>query len=151
MTSVSKNVYIQKLDDIVNKYSNTYHSEMKMKLVDVKSDTYIDFNKENNEADSKFEVGEHVRISKRKNNSAKSYTPNWSEEVFMVRKVKGTVSWASLVILTVNKLLERFMKKNNKKQIKKRLELKKLSREEVIEHMLNGNIMTIFLTVGLIY
>ena len=74
MTSVSKNVYIDKLDDIVNKYNNTYHSTITMKPVDVKSNTYIDFNKENNEEDLKFEVGNHVRISKYKNIFAKGYT-----------------------------------------------------------------------------
>ena len=74
MTSVSKNVYIDKLDDIVNKHNNTYHSTITMKPVDVKSNTYIDFNKENNEEDLKFEVGNHVRISKYKNIFAKGYT-----------------------------------------------------------------------------
>ena len=47
MTSVSKNVYLDKLDEIVNKYNSTYHSTIKMKPVDVKSSAYIDFNKEN--------------------------------------------------------------------------------------------------------
>ena len=54
MTSVSKNVYIKKLDDIVNKYNHIYHSTIKMKPVNVKSSTYVDFNKENNEKDPKF-------------------------------------------------------------------------------------------------
>ena len=45
MTSITKNIYINKLDDIVNKYKNTYHSTIKMKPVDVKSSTYIDFDK----------------------------------------------------------------------------------------------------------
>ena len=86
MTSVSKNVYIDKLDDIVNKYNNTYHSTIKMKPVDVKSSTYIDSSK-----DPKFKIGDFVRISKYKNIFAKGYTPNWSEEVFMIKKVKITV------------------------------------------------------------
>ena len=64
MTSVSKIVYIDKLDDIVKKCNNTYHSKIKMKPVDVKANTYIQFKKENNEEDPKFEVGGHVRISK---------------------------------------------------------------------------------------
>ena len=51
MTSISKNVYIDKLDDIVNKYNNTYHSTIKMKHVDLKSRTYIDFSKEINDKD----------------------------------------------------------------------------------------------------
>ena len=64
MTSISKNVYIDKLDDIVNKYNNTYHSTIKMKPVDVKSNTYINSSKEINDKDPKFKIGDIVRISK---------------------------------------------------------------------------------------
>ena len=64
MTAISKNVYIDKLDDIVNEYNNTHHRTMKMKPVDVKDNTYIDFGKEVNDKDSKFKIGDHVRISK---------------------------------------------------------------------------------------
>ena len=67
MTSVSKNMYIVKLVDIVNNYSNTYHSTIKMKPADVGSSTNIDFNKENNKENPKFEVGVHVKISRYKN------------------------------------------------------------------------------------
>ena len=63
MTSILKNVYIDILSDIVDKYSNTYHSTIKMKLVDVKSNTYINCNKESNKEDPKFEVGDDVRVS----------------------------------------------------------------------------------------
>ena len=76
MTSVSKNVYIDKLDDIVDEYNNTYHKTIKMKPVDIKDNTYIDFKTEVNERDPKFKVGDHVRISKYKNIFAKGYTPN---------------------------------------------------------------------------
>ena len=67
MTSVSKNVYIDKLDDIVNEYNNTYHRTIKMKPIDVKDNTYINIGKEVNDKDPKFKVGDHVRISKYKN------------------------------------------------------------------------------------
>ena len=87
MTSTPKKLYIDKLDDIVNKY-NTYHRTIKMKPVDVKSSTYINFNKENNKESSKFKVGDLVRISKYENIFAKGYVPNWSEEVFVIIKVK---------------------------------------------------------------
>ena len=97
MTSVSKNVYINKLDDIVNEYNNTYHRTIKMKPVDVKDNTYIDFKKEVNDKDPKFKVGDHVRISKYKNIFAKGYTPNWSEEVFVIKKVKNTVPWTYVI------------------------------------------------------
>ena len=76
MTSISKNVYIDKLDDIVNEYNNTHHRTIKMKPIDVKYNTYIDFGKEVNDNDPKFKVGDHVRISKYKNIFAKGYTPN---------------------------------------------------------------------------
>ena len=67
LTSISKNVYIIKLDDIVNKYNNTYYSIIKIEPVDVKSNTYIDSNKESNNKDPKFKISDIVRISKHKN------------------------------------------------------------------------------------
>ena len=88
MTSVSKDVYIDKLDDIVNEYNNTYHRTVKMKIVDVKDNKYIDFDKEVNNKDPKFKIGDHVKISKYKNIFTKGYTPNWSEEVFAIKKLK---------------------------------------------------------------
>ena len=91
MTSVSKNVYIDKLDDTVDEYNNTYHRRIKMKPADVEDNTYIDFKKEVSDKDPKFKVGDHVRICKYKNNFAKGYTPNWSEEVFVASKIKNTV------------------------------------------------------------
>ena len=76
MTSVPKNVYINKLDDMVGQYNNTYYRTIKMKLADAKNNTYIDFKKEVNDKDTKFWVGDHVRISKYKNIFAKGYTPD---------------------------------------------------------------------------
>ena len=93
MTSISKNVYIDQLDDIENEYNNTYHRTIKMKPIDVKDNTYINIRKEVNNKDSKFKVGDHVRISKYKNIFAKGYTPNWSEEFFVIKEIKNTVSW----------------------------------------------------------
>ena len=91
MTSISKNVHIDKLDDIVHKYNNKKHKTIKMNPIDVKDNTYIDFGKEVNNDDPKFKVGDHVRISIYKNIFAKSYTPNLSEEVSAVKKIKNTV------------------------------------------------------------
>ena len=91
MTSISKNVYIDKLDDIVDEYNNAKHRTIKMKSVNVKDNTYIDFGKEVNDNDPKFKVGDHVRISKYENIFAKGYNPNWSEEVFLVKEIKNTV------------------------------------------------------------
>ena len=91
MTSILKNVYIDKLDNIVNEYNNTYHRTIKMKPLDVKDNTYINIGKEVNDNDPKFKVGDHVRISKYKNIFAKDYTPNWSEEIFVIKEIKNTI------------------------------------------------------------
>ena len=93
MTSISKNVYIDKLDDIVNEYNNTKHRTIKMKPIDVKDNTYIDIGKEVNDNDPKFKVGDHIRKSKYKNIFAKGYTPNWSEEIFVIKKIKNADPW----------------------------------------------------------
>ena len=90
-------MYIDKLDDVVNEFNNTYHRTIKMKPVDVKGNTYIDSNKEVNDQDPEFQVGDHVRISKCKNIFAKGYTPNWSEEVFVIKKVKNAVPWTYVI------------------------------------------------------
>ena len=93
MISISKNVYIDKLNTIVNKYNNTYHTTIKMKPIDVKDNAYINTSKKINYKDPKFKVGDYVIISKYKNIFAKGYMPNWSEEVFVVDKIKNTVPW----------------------------------------------------------
>ena len=117
MTSTSKNVYIDKLDDKVNKYNNAYNITIKMKPVDVKSSTYIDFDKKNSTKNPKFKIGYHVKISKYKNIFAKGYILNWSEEVFVIKKLiilfHGQIL---LVMLMLKKLLERFIKKKNCKK-----------------------------------
>ena len=90
MTAISKNVYFDVLDDIVDKYNNTVHRTIKMKTIDVTYDSYVEYNKDSNLKNPKFKVGDHVRISKYKNIFAKGYVPNWSEEIF-VSKIKNTV------------------------------------------------------------
>ena len=85
------NVYIDKLDYIVNEYNNTYHRTIKMKPIDVKNNTYINIDKEINDKDSKFIVGDRVKISKYKNTFAKGYTPNWPEEVFVIKQIINIV------------------------------------------------------------
>ena len=118
MTSVSKKMYLDKLDDIVNKYNSTYHSAIKMKPVDVKSNSYIDASKEVNNKDHKFKIGDIVRISKYKNIFAKGYVPNWSEDVFVIEKVKNTLRWTYVInYLNGEEIVGTFCKKN--------LELKK--------------------------
>ena len=85
MTSISKNVYIDKLDDIVSQYNNTYHRTIKMKPVDVKPSIYFHFNKEGKEG-PKFKIRDHVRISKYETIFAKDYIPNWSGEDFVIKE-----------------------------------------------------------------
>ena len=113
MTSVSKNVYIDKLDDIVNEYNNTYHTTIKTKPIDVKDNTYINTDKETNDKDPKFKVGDRVRISKYKNIFAKGYTPNWSEEIFVIKKVKNTVPWTLNGEEIMGTFYERELQKTN--------------------------------------
>ena len=116
MTSISKNVYIDKLDKIVNEYNNAKHRPTIMKPIDVKDNTYIDSGKEVNDNDPKFKVGDYVRISKYKDIFSKGYTLNWSEEVFVIKKLKIQFhGHMSLMTLMVKRLLEHFMKKNCKK------------------------------------
>ena len=100
MTSISKNVYIDKLDHMVHKYNNKKHKTIKIKPTDVKDNTYIDFGKEvNNKLKLKLvimypkvKVGDHVRISKYKNIFAKGYTP-----IFVIKKIKNTVPWTYVI------------------------------------------------------
>ena len=97
MTSILKNVYTDKLDDIVDECNNTYHRTIRMKPIDVKDSTYINIGKEVNDNDPKFTVSDHVRISKYKNIFAKVYDPNWSEEISVIKKIKNTVPWTYVI------------------------------------------------------
>ena len=125
MNSISKNMYINQLD-IVNKYNNTYQNTIKMKLFDVKSSTYIDFDKKNSKEDPKFIVGDHVRISEYKNIFAKGYVPNWSQEVFVIIKVRDTVPWTYPISnLRGEEMIGTSHIKGLQKRTKKSLELKK--------------------------
>ena len=85
------------LDDIVKKYNNTVHSSIKMEPKDVTDDSFIEYSEEANEKYHKFKVADNVRISKYTNNFAKGYSPNWSEEVFVVNKVQNTVPWTYFI------------------------------------------------------
>ena len=81
----------------MDEYNNTYHTTIKMKPIDVKDNAYINTDKEINNKDPKFKVGDRVRISKCKNIFAKEYTPNWSQEVFVIKKIKNTVLWTYVI------------------------------------------------------
>ena len=91
MTAVSKNVYFDVLENIVKKYNNTVHRIIKMKPIDVTSDSYAEYIEDSNKNKPKFKVGDDVRISKYKNIFATGYTENWSEEVFIISNIKNIV------------------------------------------------------------
>ena len=126
MTAISTSIYFDVLDDIVNEYNNAYHKTIKIKPIDVKCDSFAEYNEESNEKDPKFKVGDHVRISKCKHIFAKGYAPNWNEEIFVVKKIRNTVPWTYVISdLDGEEILTVFMKKNCKRLIKKNLEMKK--------------------------
>ena len=150
ITAISKNIYFYVLDHIVNKYNNTVDRTIKMKPIDVNDDSCVDYNEDFNKKDPNFKVGDHVRISKYKNVFAKGYTPNWSEEVFVVNKIKNTVPW-TYVINDLNgeeisgSFYEKELQKTNQKEFRIEKVLKK-----VINCMSNGKGMIIVLIAGLI-
>ena len=114
MTSISKNVYIDELDNIVKKYNNTYHRKIKMKPVDVMSNTYIESSKEINDKDRKFKI------------FAQNITLQIKKKFLSLKNLKILCrGHLSLMMLMEKKLVKLFTKKNYKNQIKKYLELKK--------------------------
>ena len=148
MTSISKNVYIDKLDDIVHKYNNKKHGTIKMKPIDVEDNTYIAFGKEVNNNDPKFKVGDHVRISKYKNIFAKGYTPNWSEEIFVIKKIKNTVPWTYIINdLNGEEITGTFHEKELQKIYQQEFRIEKVIKKRVINYMSNGKDMIIHLII----
>ena len=116
-TATGKNVYYDVLDDVVNKYNNTKHNNIKMKSIDVKNNkrVYLD---EHNEKDTKFKIGDRVRISNFKNIFTKVYTPNWSSEIFIVDKINDTVSYTyNLKDLNDEEIIGSFYDKELQKSI----------------------------------
>ena len=99
MTAISKNVYFDVLNNIVNKYNNTVHKTFKMKPAFVANNSYAECNENSNKKDPKFKVDDRVRISKYKNIFAKGYAPNWSEEVLLLIKLK--IQFLGLMLLVI--------------------------------------------------
>ena len=93
--SVVAERFIRTLKSKIYKYMT--YTAIKMKPIDVKDNTYINTSKEINNKDPKFKVGDHVRISKYKNIFAKGYIPNWSEEVFIIKKIKNAIPWTYVI------------------------------------------------------
>ena len=131
MTSVSKNVCIDKLDNIINEYNNTYHRSIKMKPSDVKGNTYINIGKEVNDKGPKFKVDDHVIISKYKNIFAKGYTPNSSEEIFVIKQIKNTVPWTYVINgLNSEEIIGTFYEKELQKTNQKELRIEKVIKKK---------------------
>ena len=129
---------------MVNEYNNTYIRTIKMKLVDVKDNTYINFSKE-----VRFRDGDHERISKYKNIFAKRYTPNWSEGIFVIKKVKNTVP-CTYVINDLNgeEIIGTFYEKELQKTNQQECRLEKVIKKE-ISYKSNGKVVIVHSIAGL--
>ena len=111
------------LDDIVNKHNNTVYRTIKINPIDVTSDSYAEYNEDFNKKNPKFTVGDDVSISKYKNVFAKVYTSNWSEEVFVVSKIKNTIPWTYVISdLNGGPITGSFYEKELKNLVKKNSE-----------------------------
>ena len=120
-----------------------------MKPVDLKSNLYIHYSKEINDKDPKFKIGDIVRISRYRNIFAKDYTPNWSEQVFVIKKGKSVVSWTYVISdLNVEEIAGTFYKKESQKTNQKELRVQKVIKRKVIKYILNGKAAIICLITG---
>ena len=132
MTSISKNVYIDKLDDIVREYNNTYHTTIKMKPINVENNAYTNFFfKKVNDKNLKFKIGDHLKISKYKNISAKEYMPNFSEEIFVFNNIENTVPWTYIINdLNVKKIIGTFYEKELQKTNQQKFRIEKVIKKK---------------------
>ena len=139
MRAISKNVYFDVLDDVVHKYNNTVHRTIKMKPIDITSDSYAEYNEDFNKKDGNFKVGDHFRISKYKNIFAKGFAPNWAEEVFVANKIKNPVPWTYVVSDLNGELMTgSFYEKESQKTSQEKFRMEKYLKEKVINCMSNG-------------
>ena len=111
--------------------TNAYHRTIKMKPIDVKDNTYINIDKKVNDKDPKFKVGDHVRISKYKNIFAKRYTPNWSEEIFVIKGIKNAVPWTYVINdLNGEEIIGTFYEKKLQKKNQEEFKIEKVIKEK---------------------
>ena len=151
MTAVSKNVYFDVLDDILNKFNNTVCRTIKMKPIDVTFDSYAEYNENSNVIQPKFKVGYHVRTSKHKIVFAKGYTQNWSDDVFVVSKINDTFPWIYKISdLNSEKIAGSFYEKELQKTSQEKFRIKKVLKIKGDKCMSNGKDTTIHLIVQLI-
>ena len=114
----------------MNKYNNTYYNTIKMKFVNVKDDTYIEFDKKGSNSNPKFQLGDHIGISKYQNIFTKTYTQNWYKENFTIKKVKNTIPWTYIIGYLdaeeiVETLYEKELQKPNQEKFRIEKEIKK--------------------------
>ena len=156
MTTISKYFYFDVLDDIVIKYNNTVHRTVKTKSFEVTDDSYAEYNENSmelysNKKDPKFKVGDNVRISKYKNTFATGYTPNWSEEVFVISKIKNTVPWTCVISdLNGEEITGSFCEKELQKATQKERRIEKVLKRKDDKLYVNGKDIITVLIVGLI-
>ena len=132
MNSISRNVHIDKLDDIVNKYNNTYHSTMKMKPADVKSNTYIDLILIIKILNLILAI--LLELNRYKNIFAKRYAPNRSEDSFVIKKVKNTMSWTYVIKdLHAKEIVGKFYQKELQKANRKEFKIEKVIKRKGVE------------------
>ena len=151
MTAVSKNVYFNVLDDIANKYNNTVHRSIKVKPIDVTSDSYAEYNEGSNKTEDKFKVGDHVRKSKYKNIFTKGYTQNWSEKGFIISKIKIRVPWTYVIsYLHGEPFAGSFYEKELQKTSQKRFRIEEVIKRKGDKLYVKWKWYIIILIVGLI-
>ena len=151
MTAVSKNVYFDVLDNILNKFNNTVCRTIKMKPIDVTFDSYAEYNENSNVIQPKFKVGYHVRTSKHKIVFAKGYTQNWSDDVFVVSKINDTFPWIYKISdLNSEEIAGSFYEKELQKTSQEKFRIKKVLKIKGDKCMSNGKDTTIHLIVQLI-
>ena len=122
-----------------------------MKPVDAKDNTYTDFEKDFNNKNPKFKIGDHVRTSKYKKFFAKGYTPNWSEEDFVIKKVKNTIPWTYVINdLNGNEIIGTFYEKELQKTNQKDFRIEKVIFKKVVNYMSTGKVMIVHLIAGMI-
>ena len=144
MTAVSKIVYFDVLD-IVNKYNNTFHRAIKMKPIDITSDSYAEYSADSNKKDPKFKVGDHLKNMKIQNIFAKGYSPHCSEEIFIIIKIKNKHPWTYVISnLIGEEIVGTFYEKELQKTTQKEFGIEKLKEKE-ISHMSNGKDMIVHL------
>ena len=134
-----------------NNYNNAVHRTIKMKPIEVTSDSYAEYNEDSNEKDLKFKVGDYVRISKYKSIFANGYTPNFSEKIFVISKIKNTVPWSHVISdLNGQPIAGSFYEKELQKASQEKLRIEKVLKEKVINCTSNGKGMVFILIVRLI-